>query len=75
MKKLGVINGFVPSFVIFNGKKVLFNGTTLDKVKSLLSAGAKIGDSFISGDRKLCLIGANDSRTGNVWSTEWNEKI
>jgi hypothetical protein len=71
---LGSINCFIPSFVIFNGNKVLYNGTTLDKVKSLINAGAKLNDTFIQDDKKLKIISTIDNRTNNLWATEWNEK-
>jgi len=45
-KPINSINCLVTMSVEFHGKKIFYNGTTLDLVNQLLKAGGQAGDTF-----------------------------
>lgn len=76
-KMIGTINAYVLTPVTFRGKKLLFNGTTLDLVRTLVKAGGKPGDTFKDETGKTRALYSNpaDDRVGGVWATTWNTKF
>ena len=73
---LGNVNAYIKTPIVFNRKRLVFDGTTVNLVNVLVAAGAKVGDTFVDDqDRKRKVIAApGDGRTNGFWVTAFNEK-
>ncbi len=72
---LGNMNALIESFVIWNGRKLAYNGTKVDQINTLRLAGAQDGDSFVECDSEKMLrfySAPHETRTNGFWATSWN---
>lgn len=72
---LGTMNAKIATPVVFKGRTLMFDGTTVDMVRTLVKAGAVDGDKFSKPETgRVCRIydAPHDSRAFGMWATEFN---
>ena len=74
--KLGNMNAYIKTPVVFNRKRLIFDGTTVNLINVLVAAGAKDGDTFTDdqGRKRRVYVAAHETRTGGFWVTSFNTK-